>query len=413
MTPLAGRRATAMLAGLLISCEPPAYPSSLWDEDQVAVPTPTISGVSPAEGTISGVGLVTLMGDGFSTIPDSNQVHFDGLPSEVLSAARSQLVVKAPDINGDSLTIAVTVAGALGFSFWENYKLEEAVSEFGGFGKTDDKDADNAYGMAVDLDENLYVSLITREVHKVTPAGERSVYATSTVLKFDVLRMGPGGMLYAGGGRRSVYRVPPGGGQAQAFGSFSERVTGLDFDDEGNLYASGKGAKLFRLNPGGETSLVAEYSPGIEIKAIRVFDGFVYAAGDYAGGDTNAVQAGIWRNELVPGEGQLGTAELVFDWGAFAGPLDAELLDFTFAADGEMILSSSEAVGLYLLSPPYVGQPPAQFYPELAALEAPISTLSWGNGRYLYINHPSTDDNKRTIKRVIIIKAGATYYGRQ
>ena len=397
----------------MAACESPSYPTNLWDDAPAPVETPEITGLLPAAGTLSGVGIITISGSGFANFADSNLVYIGGLPARVLTATEEELAVQATDVAGDSLTVTVTVMGAWGFAVWDGYRLEEAVSDYGGFGLTDDKDAEEASGLAVDLQENLYVSVKLGGVIQVTPDGERSLYATTTVLQFNALRTGPGGVIYAVAGRTSLYQIPAGGGQAQVIASIPERLFGLDFDEAGNLYLGGRGARLFRMTPTGEVTQVATYGADIQVQAVRVFDGQVYVAGEYKGADTSAVQAGIWRSAIIPGGDTLDTPELVYDWGDFTGPGGGDVQDITFAADGELYISSDADVGIYVLAPPYTDEHPEQLYPDVSALEAPISTILWGNGRYLYVSHPSADEEKRSLKRVALIKDGASYYGRQ
>ncbi len=420
----AGRRTPANMRGLcgtalasvslfVAACESPSYPTNLWDDAPARVETPEITGLIPAEGTLSGVGIITISGSGFANLTDSNLVFIGGLPARVLSATEAELAVQATDIAGDSLTITVTVLGAWGFAVWDGYRLEEAVSDYGGFGMTEEKDAEQVFGLAVDPGENLYVSVRSGGVVQVRPDGERSLYATTTVLQFNALRSGPGGVIYAAAGRTSLYQIPAGGGAAQVVASIPERVSGLDFDEAGNLYLGGRGARLFRMTPPGEVTQVTAYGAEIEVQAVRVFDGQVYVAGEYAGSDTGVVQAGVWRSAIIPGGDTLGQPDLVFDWGDFTGPGGGDIQDITFASDGELYISSDADVGLYVLAPPYMGELPEQLYPDVSALAAPIGSISWGNGRYLYVNHPSVDEEKRSLKRVALVKDGAPYYGRQ
>jgi hypothetical protein len=394
-------------------CEDPDYPASLWDEDATASPNPIIASVEPEEGTLAGAGLVTITGEGFSAILDNNLVFFGGERGTMRSASTTQLVVQAPDNPGDSLMIQVAVLGAWGIAEYDGYRLEVAAVNYGGFEKTEDKNPDDASGLAVDTDENLYVALTTKEIMKVTTVGEKTVYATTTVLRFNALRFGPDGYLYGVAGRTTIYRAPPGGGNVVSFASMSQRVYGIDFDDSGYLYAGGKGAVLYRLASDGTSTEVAYYPVDVELSVVRIFNGYVYAGGTYKGADTSAVQAGIWRSEIIAGLDTLGATELVFNWGEFVGLYGAEIQDITFAEDGDMYIATDKDIGIYVLSPPYSEGIPEQLYPAVEDLAAPISVMSWGNGRYMYVNHPSDDDEKASIKRLLFTKNGAPYYGRQ
>ncbi|MDQ7053704.1 MAG: hypothetical protein Q9P14_12730 [candidate division KSB1 bacterium] len=81
--------------------------------------------------------------------------------------------------------------GAILFAEWYPYKLEPAAIEWGDFDKFDD-----AYAIACDKDENLYVSLKGRKIVKVTPDGERQDYTTSLADKASGMKIGPDGSIY-------------------------------------------------------------------------------------------------------------------------------------------------------------------------------------------------------------------------
>ncbi|NOZ75561.1 MAG: hypothetical protein GXO90_09360 [FCB group bacterium] len=404
----------ALVGSLLImNCSEPDYPENIYNPDAEALPDPVITSVSPSDSAFAGIGIVTLTGQNFSDRLDQNLVYFNGTKGDIQTASTTELVVKAPNLIADSVKIQVAVIGAYQFADYNNYKLYPPVIEWGNF---DHFFA--LYGMAMDTSNNLYVSHSDdRDILRVFSTGERDslVYGThSAFLKADAMRMGPDGELYIARRYKKIYKIQAGGGSASAWMSLPGNVKAydLDFDQYGNLYTGGRKNELYRVNVlSGESafSAVAEYPTDVHVNAIRVFDGYVYIIGDYIGTDTTVIQDGIWRNQIQDAS-TLGTTELVIDWSTAMGP-DAPILNgITFAQDGTMILSCDNVAALYSIDPPYSDQEIAPIYTEV--LDPPATKITWGTGNYLFVNSRSSDDTKKRIFRIDMVKPGAPYYGR-
>jgi hypothetical protein len=385
----------------LLSCEEESKVGVWPPDDSGLKQNPIIRRVEPPTGTFSGIGEITIFGENFSSDVNKNLVYVGIERAWISEATDTMLVVGTPVVTGDSLNIQVTVIGAELFAVYSPYKMEEAVVDFGGFGEFRDGN-----GLAMDADDTLYVSLKPNQVIAISPDEEEKPYGTTSVLSLSAMRMGPGGYLYGVAGRKSIYRIPPGGGASEEFvGGIPERVSDLDFDASGNIFTGGKNAILFRVTPEGDVKAITTYPEGVELRSIRVFDGYVYVAGDGAGADS-----AIWRNEIISSD-SLGPTEEVFDWGRFAGEDGALILALTFAADGDMYLGLDRDVAVYVLAPPYAAAAPEPLYPKV--LEAPSNVLLWDNDQFLYINRHPAELTERQVFRVAIGKEGAPYYGRQ
>jgi len=369
--------------------------TSIWDPNKQYRPNPIITGVEPAGGAFAGISEITIKGENFSPVKEENFVYFDGSKATVLSASETELIVRAPNIAGDSLRIKVRVTGAILFAEYFPYKLELAVVEYGDFG-----DYDDAYGIACDKDENLYVSLMGKKVVKVTPDGERHHYATTSFAKASAMKMGPGGYLYYLNILRYMFRVPPGGGRDELFAVLPGGAYDLDFDSLGNIYCGGSGGAIYRVKPDGSSQVAADY-PSVSIKAVRVFNGYVYV-----GGVDNTGHQYIWRNRIISAD-ELGSNEVYFDWSNEIDPT-SEVLSITFAADGDMYVGTNAPEAIIIVHPDGSHEP---LYPGV--IEPESYALSWGNGPYLYVNRRSTDVTKKRIIRINMQKQGAPYYGRQ
>ena len=394
---------------MMSACENAKPPTTAWPlDDGLDMQTPKILRVSPSDSALAGVGVIVLYGQYLSPQSQNNIVLINGQPTVELSSTDTSVTIESPsEVIGDSLTISTTVIGANEFDSFYPYLMIDPTIAVGEFGEFDD-----VYGLAVGTLENLYVSLGNKKIYQVTPAGEKTVYADITpLIKMDALRMGPDGYLYGVARRPIVYRIPPGGGNEEIFAVVSERVTDLDFDENGNMWTAGKGAVLFRVAPDASDSAMAEYPIDTEINALSVFDSYVYALGIYTGDDTLAVQSGLYRNQLNS-DGSVGATELVLDFGDYFGTFVPVMMDMTFAADGDLYVIASSAVGGLVLHPPYDHSSIEEFYPRV--LDPPNAAMVWGTGRYMYINYrPSGNDAAlRAVYRVNLQKSGAPAFGR-
>ncbi|RQV99409.1 MAG: hypothetical protein EH225_11615, partial [Calditrichaeota bacterium] len=173
---------------------------SLWETDPnyEVKPDPIVTKVEP-QSAYAGITEVTVYGDNFD--PSDNyshtRVYFGGAKAQILSITGDSIInCIAPVVTGDSLLIKVQVDGALLFGVSDPYKVEQAQQEYGGI-----TGAYDAYGMAVDLNENLYLSLGDGRIIYVTPEEEVMEFDTLDAF-FRTMKMGPNNVLHAG---RTIY----------------------------------------------------------------------------------------------------------------------------------------------------------------------------------------------------------------
>ncbi len=398
----------AALAVVLISagCEND-YPSSVWDPNYNSKPTPVIDSVEPAF-SFSGIGQVTITGSNFSPVVQENTVYFNGKKGKTLSATATEIVVQAPVLVADSATIKVHVAGAFLFGEYKPYQLKEAALTY----KAIDSQIE-AFALAVDPDENIYVIANNQILQIVDPDSPAVVYGTTTFSICDNMRWAPDGALLLLRGNRFIYRVDPGGGAASTwirFADVNDRISTGDFDQNGNLYCGGRSQKIFAVSATGDTTTVFRF-PDYRYMAIRVYDGYVYTAATYDGDGEPAILEGIWRHQILDATGTLGAQELVYDWGSYAGELGPSILSMEFDENGLMYLGLDidNAIVNLVIS----GGSPTPLYPEI--LLPPTTNMVWGNATFIYINRHETDSEKVDQRRIIRLEMpfrGAPSYGR-
>lgn len=380
---------------ILIACERSATPS-LYVENEPSKSVPVISTINPPLESLAGIGQITIVGQNFSTIISENIVFFGSDTAQIISASATELVVESPNLPRDSLQVKIAVDGAFEFSNIAFYTLRSVFEIMGEFGEFDD-----AFGIAVDSVDNLYVSLQGKKIVKITPQNEQSEYATTLVDKASAMKFGPDGHLYYVNILSFVLRVLPGGGTDELFTTVPGGVFDLDFDQFGNLYAGGSGEAVYRVKSDKSKTVAADYS-AVSIRTVRVFNDYLYVGGQTGSPITHK----IWRNQIISAD-SLGPNELYFDWSGEVGG-GTEVLAVTFADDGDMYVGTNASDAIYIIHPDKSYEP---LYPGIIS---PFGyALSWGNGEFLFLNRRDNDNGTRkNVLKVLMRKTGAPYYGR-
>ncbi len=384
-----------LLAGLImVGCET-EKPASLYNPNSVYNPDPVITAVEPADSALAGIVTIKIMGQHFSPVKEYNFVYFGKTKAAVLEASETQLLVQSPNFVADSTTIKVAVMGAISFSNQVPYKLVRGVGEYGGFG-----DFDEPLLVECDRAENVYVALASRKIMKIAPNEQKVEYASATFPLFTGMKFGPDGSLYIARNTRNLYKVPTGGGSVSQWATLKGPIYDLDFSPSGVMYAGGNGDSLFAIQANGTSSGAAVYA-STYIKAVRVFNGYVYVGGL----DKVANKQMIWRNQILA-DGKLSPNELYFDWASHFEST-SEILSITFAADGVMYVGTNAPEAIIMIHPDKNFAP---LYPGV--LEPSSNSLSWGSKQFLYVARRSDDAKKRRVIKINMLKEGAPYYGR-
>jgi hypothetical protein len=380
-------------------CENDTTPS-LYDPNVTSQPDPVISSITPAGGWLAGVGTITITGSNFAANKVDNLVYFNDVVAEVVEASPTQLKIKSPVLVKDSIQVKISVYKAPRFSNTVLYKLQAAVSELYAF-----KTFEEPWGIACDAEGNVYVSLVSNGVgagvKKITPDGVLSNYAPKgSETKYSALKMGPNGVLYAARIQRVIFQIPAGGGTPAVFASTGlGTIYDLDFDAEKNIWAAGNNDFIYRVKP---DKTIKAFPFRANVRSVRVFDNYVYLAGNRDG------QEKVWRLRIVSAD-ELGPEEEYFDFSTIpAGAAGAGIYAITFAADGDMYLGTDANEAIFVV------HSNKTYEPLYAGLFSPKSLLfAWGKGTELYVTRERAGTSTQMIVRINTLKNGAPYYGRQ
>jgi IPT/TIG domain len=383
------------------------YPDSIYNSDATFKANPIVTSISP-EIAFAGVDTVDIVGENFASNPNEIAVYFNGAEGEIISTSPNLIRVIAANVINDSVKVQVRVDGALEFAEFDSYKLEAILINYGNF-----DEFDNVFGIECDLNENVYISLVSKKIEIVSQDLERTSYVTDLLLdKSSQMKFGPEGELYSLNGVRFLVRIEPNGGNDGLFATLPGNAWDMDFDSNQDLYLGGGGEAVYKVTLDKQVSTVMEYSD-VNIKAIRVFDNYVYVAGEYSGDDANTPIVGVWRNQIISGSETLGETEVVFDFDAnYPG---FEILSLEIAEDGDLYLGTTAPEAIITV------HPGGNFEPLYAGVLTPnIYAMTWGNGEFLYLTRrfliEDSAGEKKEIGEVLRInmrKKSAPYFGRK
>jgi len=364
-------------------------------EDQPKGATPVISSLDPPGKALAGITIITINGDNFSTVAENNFVYFNSARAAVLEVSATRLIVKAPNVVGDDVTVKIAVHGVELFSNYFPYILESAISEPYSF-----KDFEDPYAITTDNEENIYFSFVSTNVgqgvKKLTPQGELLPFAPKGGETFyNGLKYGGDNKLYGVRAVRAVFELtegnPPAAYKALDNGS---TLLDIDFDINKNIWTGGGGGKIFSVTSDGQNAKSFEFAP--RIISIRVFNDYLYVAAS----DDN--ENAIYRFPIISAD-SLGTAEKYFDVGANY-PL-ASVYAITFCEDGILFIGTDNDNPIIAVNPDLTHE---EWYPGV--LSSPATEFAWGTGKNLYYTIGKTA--ARTIIKVNMGLNGAPYYGR-
>jgi len=141
-----------ILISIFISCSDEDI-SGIYKPKDIGL-TPTIKEILPEKKGLSGVTEITITGENFSEINEENLVFFNDQKTEILTNSSTTIVVRAPKLISDSITVKIAVFGALLYSNTHQYRLTPAVEEVFDF-----LDEEDPYALTMDNTGNIYFSM--------------------------------------------------------------------------------------------------------------------------------------------------------------------------------------------------------------------------------------------------------------
>ena len=381
------------------------------------LPQPIVDSLSPAAGALAGIDTVSVFGRNFSADKSNDGVYFNSTllyNTSIISATTTKLVMKAPTISGDSISVRVYVIGAVDFSPTVIYKLRPAIGPFSTFAS-----GEAPYGLSAGTDTNLYASLSNSNlavkdegIFELTPAGTRlsPAYVLPTTSPINTnwlsIKYGPLGSIYAVKGTRAIYKLAPGVANpgaspwaALGSGAFND----LDFDPDHNVWVGGSGVKT-----GSDTTNIIRFAsdassrtfhfPGT-VRAVRYFSGYLYIAA-VTGGASQILRT-PWAADTI------GTPLVYFDVSSVYSGVTPNIYAVSFSTDGDMYVGLDGPDYLIIVHPGGIAEMAYQLYVSSGVLSSPCKSLAW-IGTSLYASTSAGG-----LLKVNTGKQSAPYFGTQ
>ncbi len=377
---------------------------------------PVITSVSPSDSAFAGIDEITITGSNFALSADSMAVFFNNVKATILSVDANKVIVKAPNLVKDTVKIKISKFTAEKLSNIATYKLTSALATIKEFST-----GNRPYMITLDNSANLYynstLNNISEGIIKITPEGIASEYAKKggetnySALKFAKTD----GML---GARKvtALFKVVPGGAPTTYLSGFSKAVTDFDYDANGSIWVVSSQDQIYRVNP--NTKDKKTFSPGGLFRACRVFNGYLYAAGQKSSTEKSEI---VWRFPIVNAD-SIGDREVYFDFSA-AGYSSVSnpvvIQGITFSQDGFLYIGNDGEEPIIIVNPNDKSSAP--LFPGVLnpSKKNKLVSLFWGEGYFLYyVRQIINTDDKTTplpladaIIKVNTRKLGAPYFG--
>ncbi len=389
---------------------------SLFDENHDPGTPPVISEILSAFPRIlAGVDELTINGTGFSAVLEENGVLFNDVYGEIISASPTQLIVKTPLVWGDSVKIKIWNRNAEGYATMADSNLKYIkilqpvvnIYEF--------RDDQMPMAITADADSGFYLSMKGAGVFQITPSGSLIEYAAKKGVEsyYTGMKIGPGHtIIEAWGTVKALFQAPDKIGEEivtpityAVVNNAGLRLADMDYDKYLNLWTAGEGTTIARIkeDPGTGNKEITQFDFDAAIRSVRVYDDYVYLAGN-----VNDVES-VWRAQIIS-ETSLGPILSYFTLSSISGYEENRINAITFSDDGYMYIGTDNQDPILELD---VNTVTAKvFYPGV--VPADVRYFAWDNSKNLYITKGKEGDLEKseTIFQIKMHKNSAPYFGR-
>jgi len=399
---------------IFTSCEE-EYPDPLWPGDNPdGGPAPTITSVTPPDTAWTDADTVVIVGTNFSDDISLMHVAFGGVRGQIVASTTTQLSILPPTNFKDSLTIKVDRSGengALTFAEYYPYFLKNPFSKPG---NPIFSEIDKIYGITSDNDGNVFLGKVDKSkqyVTKLFPDDTTQIkdYCQALITPY-AMKLGYGNLFCMDGEYISKTDTAT---LTRIISELPTNTYDLDFDGNGNLFFVGKNA-IYKVDASDITVFEVAYDyTDYQLKATRVYDGYLYIGGIYSGSDTSIIgKQNIWKHSIAS-DGNLGTQEDVIDWISYYSSIISAI---EFDENGNMFVGTVstadiESDGIIKIS---TNGNHSYFYPQLLRDDITYSVhkMTW-TGNYMYCSiRDDADASNNTVIKLNMFSKSAEYYGK-
>lgn len=351
---------------------------SLYEIPAGNLPTPIITSIAPSGEALAGVTKITITGSNFVANPNYNVVYFNGYPATILSATHTSIELISPVVISDSVKIKISlVGGNSNFSNEIVYKLKAAVQELYPFDVV--TKGEMPYGITVDENENVYVSLADIRaggsgglgVKKITSSGVLTNYAPKgSETFFNSLNIHQNDTIFATRRAKGVIQVTENTTPSTFLSSgINQIITDVDFDQYNNLWAVCDSNRIYRIKLDKQ---LKSFTVSGKARACKIVDDYLYVA------TLNDFDEKIMRYQIINPD-SLSNGEEYYN---FSNQISdsIKITDIAFSLDGDLIIGTDRTT-----DPIFVVHSDKSYevlYPGL--INYSIYSLCWGTDKFLY-----------------------------
>lgn len=396
---------------MLQACDAPDS-NSLFTGEFDVLPQPVVNEMNPSGQFFAGIGEIELLGQNFTTNTDNIAVYFDNVRATILEHdGDGRLVIRPPNMTGDSIKVRVRVLGSDKFSETIYYTLEDSYKPLAGQ-RPSDEPLGVGYGNG-DFNFTGSVSGSPGGVRAIGPDGMNREIAPPQPFNYNRARVGPDDRVYLsrGGIIPIVYVIETEGTNPAIFANPSGvRTESFEFDSRGNMWGGGqnegRGANFARLYKRASDGSLTFFQFDYDVRAVRYFDGSIYVAASQNVGTHNSFK--VFRVAL-DADYEAESYEVYHDMDDLGGAGSSfAIRDITFAADGTLYIGTNRSQNsIYTVSPQ--GERDV-LHPGI--IDRPVRTFTWEEDtNWLIATLQRVDDERpASIVRIQALKPGAPYY---
>lgn len=397
-----------VLGALITGCTKDPSPSPYDPNADLGV-QPVVTSITPEDGpyAISGVTTLAVAGSNFSTDTSKIIVWFDGTPAKILSLDPTLIRVRTPNFYKDSVKVRVSIIGVDKFSETQYLNVKPSFVNMTGIDYTKEL----PWAVAVDRNENLYVSLTTvggagLGVYKIPATGSRTQIALKgSETNYNSLKVGPGDTVYASRGLAALFIFNPTALAAPLIYTRSStsppmnNIEDFDFDPQKNIWGGGDlNTGLYRIN---RAKKAREFAFTGTVHSVRYYNNALYVAAKVG------TDEAVYQFPINAADTSLGAAVKYFDLTAQPGYELNTINAITFDSDGRLYVGTDGAAGILVVSS--ANAVPTPLHNGLIGPK--IIKLHWGTGSYLYA--VKVNGTAQTLLKIDVQHQSAPYYGRQ
>ncbi len=202
------------------------------------------------------------------------------------------------------------------------------------------QETQNIYSLVTNSTENIYFYyrsyVLTQGVKFINENGVINDYAPKGYeVFFTDLKFNKGDTLFAARGVHGIFYIPQKGIAPSVWAVIPDidvRILSIDLDSQANIWASCNKDSIYCVTPAKEITI---FPIKQHIKKLRINNDFLYGIVT----DSNLIDE-IWRFKIFSND-SLGTPELFFCMSELTNVKPAEIFDFIFDVNSDLIISSN------------------------------------------------------------------------